>query len=938
MIRNLLLLLILLLIAAASTIGQTDHKTKVDSLKAKAKRLDQKFKEEKTKADKWANDKNLPNKKESPDASMNELVGYREDRPLYYTTVNINAATTVASNRLWPGGSNGLNLTGVSQIIGEWDGGGVLTTHQELLTRVQQMDNPSSISNHSTHVAGTLMASGLDVNARGMAYEATLHAYDWLNDLSEMSLAAAAGLLLSNHSYTYIRGWHYNLFGDDRWVWMGDLNYSLTEDCYFGLYSLASRIMDDIACDAPYYLIVKPVGNDRDDNGPAPGAHYWLFNGGNLIDSADPRDADGPWDCIPDDAIGKNILTVGAIDDIIDGDYSAANIDLKTASFSSFGPADDGRIKPDIVTNGVGVYSTFASSPLSYYILNGTSMAAPNATGSLTLLQQHYQNTHQNHNLLAATLKALLIHTAHESGPHDGPDYKTGWGLLNTEAAAQVISQDQTIPLRLQELTLLQGIPYTITISTDGTQPLKVTICWTDPPGTPVYGLNPSTPILVNDLDLRLSRVSDGQVTLPYRLDRNNPAAAATQGDNSVDNVEQVFLATPAAGAYTISVNHKGILLNGQQDFSMIITGASAHIQSAPAINTRLELVSDDFDTPVAGEGTLTLNVMALSTDGLAHAIQDFQGGLQLDPIFCEQVMDIVFSNPFFPISSYGTRSETYVGDAGNPDQGRISYQYHFTGGTRETIDTIPVCITTVIIHYLMGSDHGHISWNNGTSFFAVTDENSTDVTGDEETMPLDLLDIALPVELNRFEATDTGRCVLLKWTTQSEDENLGFHLYRSEGATDNFVQITGSLIPGAGTTQNVHHYIYEDYGVDKGKRYYYKLMDVNYRGRVTYHGPIAVAVAPPEVFALQQNYPNPFNPSTRIAFSLPRNARTSLIVYNLQGQVIRTLFNQPMTSGRHEWVWDGRDDEGRQVPSGMYFYTLMSEELHKTRRMQLVK
>ncbi|MEZ5084381.1 MAG: S8 family serine peptidase [Bacteroidales bacterium] len=93
------------------------------------------------------------------------------------------------------------NLNGSGYLIGEWDGGGIRLTHQEFDGRVSQMDAPAATSSHSTHVAGTMIAQGQTASAHGMANAANLNAYDWDNDITEMTSAAASGLTLSNQSY-----------------------------------------------------------------------------------------------------------------------------------------------------------------------------------------------------------------------------------------------------------------------------------------------------------------------------------------------------------------------------------------------------------------------------------------------------------------------------------------------------------------------------------------------------------------------------------------------------------------------------------------------------------------------------------------------------------------------------------------------------------------
>ncbi|MBN2447278.1 MAG: fibronectin type III domain-containing protein, partial [Phycisphaerae bacterium] len=118
----------------------------------------------------------------------------------------------------------------------------------------------------------------------------------------------------------------------------------------------------------------------------------------------------------------------------------------------------------------------------------------------------------------------------------------------------------------------------TLYAATDGSEPLRVTIAWTDPAATvPDAALNARTKMLVNDLDLRVTSISDpNDVYLPWILDVASPTLAATTGDNITDNVEQVLLAAPGQDAYKITITHKDTLQNDKQDFSLIITGALA--------------------------------------------------------------------------------------------------------------------------------------------------------------------------------------------------------------------------------------------------------------------------------------------------------------------------------------------------------------------------
>ena len=253
----------------------------------------------------------------------------------------------------------------------------------------------------------------------------------------------------------------------------------------------------------------------------------------------------------------KNILTVGAVNPL---PYGPANSqDIAIADFSSWGPTDDGRVKPDIVGDGVNVLSCGSSSPTNYITLSGTSMSAPNVTGSLYLLQEYYAEKNAGNFMRAATLKGLACHTAFDAG-NPGPDYIYGWGLLDMKKAAQAITDNGSKSL-LKENVLKQGQQQTYNVIASGNGPLMATISWTDPAGTPTRDgtINSRTPKLVNDLDIR---VTDGAAIFdPWVLDPSNPSAAAKTGDNIVDNVEQVYIPNAVLGrAYTITVSHKGTL------------------------------------------------------------------------------------------------------------------------------------------------------------------------------------------------------------------------------------------------------------------------------------------------------------------------------------------------------------------------------------------
>ncbi len=546
--------------------------------------------------------------------------------PIYYTTHNVNAAATIGTNNLWPGGSSGLNLSSSSDFLtgklGLWDGGRVRTTHQEFSGRIAVVDNASSISSHATHVAGTLIAAGINPLSKGMSFGLQeLKTWDYNSDVSEMANAATS-LLVSNHSYGAIAGWRYNsaragTATDPNWEWYGDPAVSTYEDYKFGYYNSKAKDWDLISYNAPYYQIVKSAGNNRNDNGPAIGSPYWTRTAGGQWQLVNARvqgaiSDNNAYDIISAYANAKNVLLIGAVNAIPEG-YTTPS-DVVISSFSCWGPTDDGRIKPDVVANGVSLYSTASTGDAAYRSASGTSMAAPNASGSIFLLQELYHQKHGDF-MLSSTLRGIVCQTAHEAG-NIGPDYIFGWGLINMEGAAKLISNSDNTQY-IEEIPLYSGDTIKREIVAVGTDPLVVTIAWTDPAGTPLaYGpemLNNRTPLLVNDLDLRITY--DSTTYLPWVLDAENPSEPATKGDNNVDIIEQVVIENPIPGrTYSVTISHKGTLFDSVQVVSIIASGVGG-TPVCPSFPT------NESGTRIDG---FQLNSIDNLTDTECHTYRDF--------------------------------------------------------------------------------------------------------------------------------------------------------------------------------------------------------------------------------------------------------------------------------------------------------------------------
>ena len=545
----------------------------------KVKLLNEKAMKQKTEAESWAHANNFQIRYEE-NGVLHEIIRIENNKPVYYITHNVNAAISSAANLVR--NISPYNLNGTNIIVGVWDAGSVLSTHQEFDGRVTVKDGSVS-HNHSTHVGGTIGAKGIVANAKGMAPSVKIDSYDWSSDEAEMAARAAATpnqttkIYVSNHSYGTGAGWNNT---GTRWPH----NITQMYEPSFGQYNYTAWQWDDVAYDAPYFLACKSSGNDRNDN-PSNGSIIQYYSGGSwhsvtydyTIHPGGDGNYKGGYDCISTYGNAKNILTVGAVNDAVSG--GTRNLASATiSSFSSWGPADDGRIKPDVVGNGVLLYSCDNGNNSDYTSMSGTSMSSPNVCGSAALLIQYYRDLNST-DMRSSTLKALILHTADDIG-RPGPDYSYGWGLMNTKAAADIISADaslSSVTTKITEGLLDAANPDDeFSFSIDGTKPFKTTICWTDPPGNYTTSHDNRTPVLVNDLDIRIIS-PDGTTNFPFVLDVNNPGSNATTGDNILDNVEQIIINTGSApGIYTVSVSHKGLsaIYGSQQYYSLIVSGA----------------------------------------------------------------------------------------------------------------------------------------------------------------------------------------------------------------------------------------------------------------------------------------------------------------------------------------------------------------------------
>ena len=178
---------------------------------------------------------------------------------------------------------------------------------------------------------------------------------------------ASTSLLISNHSYGYQAGWVYDET-KKKWQWWGNDAVSTEEDYKFGLYDANTQTWDRVAYNAPNYLIVKSAGNSRNQNGPAAGEYYLLRSTSDSSNKARAKN-DG-FDIISTSGTAKNILTVGAA--TLSSLIPTKGSEVSISSFTSWGPTDDGRVKPDVMAVGTSLFSTTKTSDKSYATQSGT--------------------------------------------------------------------------------------------------------------------------------------------------------------------------------------------------------------------------------------------------------------------------------------------------------------------------------------------------------------------------------------------------------------------------------------------------------------------------------------------------------------------------------------------------------------------------------------
>jgi hypothetical protein len=582
--------------------------------------------------------------------SVKELVSYNNGTRIY---ANVNFPQSI------------FNLTGSGVVAGIWDEGFVEINHTDFAGRVTNPDTckhagdseKCSAVNHSTHVGGTLGGKGVKNSSfMGQAPNVSIISWGWTETVVEVY--NETNVSVANFSASVSQNsWGY-LF------------------CYNGDYDSLTQAFDTVVFGNKSYAdkvltVVFSAGN----------------NGVSGFNST----------CGPG-GTGRNVITVGSVD------YD----DLEISSYSSLGPTDDGRTKPDIVAPGCGTYSshqiksTFQGD--SYGEMCGTSMAAPVVSGIIALMHEGYNKTYGSR-LLPSTDKAILVQTATDLG-NEGPDFTYGWGLVNAKKALKAVVNGSNAIVQgniTEDLTYshLSSLNYSFNVSYP-IDKLRVTLAWSDPPLWTTLG---------SDLDVWVT-APNGTSFFAWKLDKSNPSAPAYMApgldySDGSNNVEQIEVSNPALGQWNISVNGYYVSLPPQQ-FSLVFYQAFDNSSPNVSVVSPSQGQNSTFFSKVLNVSVLDMNEVVNCTF---------------------QVENVNYSQPMSPYAANKSCNITAVFSGRGAKRVGVFVQDYY-GNWK--IDNISVAVMNSAPEVNVSRLPGNFSARENESF--VISVNAADVNGDNLT------------------------------------------------------------------------------------------------------------------------------------------------------------------------------------------------------------
>ncbi len=630
------------------------------------------------------------------------------------------------------------------------------------------------------------------------------------------------------------------------------------------------------------------------------------------------NEAGAPYASIPGGSqCAKNTLTVG----------NATSLRQRFES-SSCGPTFDGRLKPEVIAVGHGVLGNDRSN--SYSWGTGTSLSAPAVVGMLALFTEHYKHLHGDSLPDGALLKAVTCNTADEMG-RPGPDFENGFGMISGTGGIRALSQNAHVQ---RSVDIGQTFRHALAVA-PGTEELKVLLYWHDRPGA----TQNTAPTLVDDLDLYLLGPA-GDTLRPWVLDALRPAALAVRGRDSVNNIEQVTIATPAAGTYTLVVTGRRQPF-GKTDFVVTWSALRPHVEIVQPVG------GESFDPgagiPIAWEcspgqaGHWQIEYAEVGLQSGQSGKAPAQRGAwkvmyaSLEPSYrsINWVPPTAHNRYVLRVTNLGTglshEIAAPVTALATPTalkaedvcagQMRLSWQavpdavgyevLAFDGKEMALVDTVAQP-EALIANLTAGSQ----------SFFSV---RSVDAAGNKSVRAVALASTPatggkncgspLPVQWASLGASDLPLAVRVAWGILQELNTDYFEVQRStrDGGGGDWVAV--GTVRARGYADAPTTYTFDDEAVADGTRYYYRVRQYDLSGEfadseiVTHLRP-APAVAG-QVLAVAQN-------PVGVELSVRYNGETSgeLEIYDIAG---RRLGGLPVAPGINHLPWPGA------LPTGLY-------------------
>jgi PKD repeat protein len=494
---------------------------------------------------------------------LSQLDGVQWVEP-YVADTRLHSGVGNLQHSVTPLRAEAFSLTGAGVKVAVFDAGWIDASHPDFASRVSfdaslrgvdgyPIGSSTRVGKHATQMAGVIASSGAgNLDAIGVAPGAVLfsyrEAYSYENpNAMVLAQSSALGWRIINHSY------------GSGFPCADTTAEPCKSDPLWTSYIQHAADADTWATQAGV-ISVYSAGNDG------------------LFKDYPTGWADGNWSTLHSGGAAKNVIAVCAA-----GKVSKLGETFDVKADSSKGPASDGRVKPDLCALGLPVvdgginYTTALNG--AYTTTQATSGAAAQVTGIVALLMQAYRDVlaQPTLNLPPDLARGALIHSAEDmteansyrdwNGVFDshatpGPDYTTGWGYANAQAAVELLRA--TTHYRSHSLSNGQLDEYEVTVPAGS--PLKVTLAWTDPPASVGAGR-----ALVNDLDLSVSEPESGATYYPWVLDPNLPLQPASTGINVVDNVEQVLFTNTSDVARTYRIAVEGSTVpQGPQAYQLL--------------------------------------------------------------------------------------------------------------------------------------------------------------------------------------------------------------------------------------------------------------------------------------------------------------------------------------------------------------------------------